>query len=435
MKPVTLPLRASPRPVCCQCSVILRQPGRRSFLCLAALKAPAARRPRQHGRLARIPARGIAVAAGAEEPEPASETNMQLSGRIAALRAKLAGIEEHIESIKSSPKVEPEETVLDALDGLETVARQAIAIQSRKPPPSKANIRESSAGAILSMGREEEDRSFARQTGQTPSSSNELPSPSYLSHLATDLLKDPKVFISPNILSAYIHLQRLLGCPRAIPEMLYLYAHKPVPELGSSPPKFSKPSPKAAKQAVPEDLADAALTAAIEAKDMPLALDVIDETYCTPAWRRRRFLTKWGVPSAIVGLMPLAIWLIAEETALYSNFIDPETFKLYSFLGISTYILCTGTLGFIALTTYNDNHFRVVWRPGMSLIDRYLREDERAALDRVACAWGFKEEWRWGDEEGEEWEGLKQWCLLRGMILDKPDLLPGQNATWDRKRL
>jgi len=151
-------------------------------------------------------------------------------------------------------------------------------------------------------------------------------------------------------------------------------------------------------------------------------------SYCAPAWQRHRILTKMGVPGLIAGITPLAIYMIAQELSVYSNYIDPWTFKLYSILGISTYVLCTGTLGFVALTTYNDNHDRVVWRPGVPLLDRYLREDERAAMDRIAGAWGFKEVWRRGDEEGEDWEGLRELILLRGMILDKPDLMPGMNA-------
>ncbi|KAJ8107023.1 hypothetical protein OPT61_g9148 [Boeremia exigua] len=100
--------------------------------------------------------------------------------------------------------------------------------------------------------------------------------------------------------------------------------------------------------------------------------------------------------------------MIAQELSVYSGYIDPAIFKLYAFAGISTYVLCTGTLGFVALTTYNDDHDRVVWRPGVPLLDRYIRADERAALDRIACAWGFKELWKRGDEDGEEWEGLRQ---------------------------
>jgi hypothetical protein len=176
-------------------------------------------------------------------------------------------------------------------------------------------------------------------------------------------------------------------------------------------------------------LAHDALTAAIDAKDLSLALNVVDHTYRAPAWRRHRIITKLGTPGALVAIAPLALYMIAQELSVYSGYIDPFTYKIYAFAGMSTYALCTGTLGFVALTTYNDDHDRVVWRPGVPLLDRYLRADERAALDRIACAWGFKEEWKRGDEEGDDWEGLRQWILLRGMVLDKPDLLPGQNPS------
>lgn len=343
------------------------------------------------------------------------------------LKTKLAEVERHIAWIKSSNKVEPETATLEALVGLENVARHAIAIRSGKPPPQKIEIKQSSAGAILSLDREDDAPAVPQSPARTRSL-NELPSPQYISSLAMDLLKHPNVFISPAILGAYIRLQRLIGCPRAIPEILHLYANKPVPELGSSPPKFAKPSPKSAKQAIPADLAEQALGAAIEAKDMPLALDIVEVSYCTPAWRRHRMLTKLGLPGVLTAITPLAIYMLAQEASVYSGYIDPWTFKVYAFAGLSTYVLCTGTLGFVALTTHNDNHTRVVWRPGTPLLDRYVREDERAALDRIACAWGFKEEWRRGDEEGEEWEGLRELIALRGMVLDKPDLMPGMNA-------
>lgn len=276
------------------------------------------------------------------------------------------------------------------------------------------------------MGGEEEAKTEAKKSSKL-FGLDALPSPSYLSKLAEGLLKHEKVFLSPNILAIYIHIQRLLARPKTIPEALYLYANKPVPVEGSSPPKFSRPSPKSAKQAIPADLADAALTAAIDAKDLSLALDVVDHSYRAPAWRRHRIVTKLGLPGILTAITPLALYMIAQELSVYSGFIDPWTFKLYAFMGMSTYVMCTGTLGFVALTTYNDHHDRVVWRPGVPLLDRYLREDERAALDRIACAWGFKEVWRRGDEEGEDWEGLRQWILLRGMVLDKPDLMPGMN--------
>jgi hypothetical protein len=359
--------------------------------------------------------------------DTSEDGNLQTSDRIATLKSNLAQVEARIQEIYNSPKVEREAVILGAFEGLERIAQEAIAIRSRQPPLEKAPIRQSSAGAILSgLGGEEKATTEKRKISRILRL-DALPSPSYLSKLAEGLFKHEKVFLSPNVLAIYIHLQRLLARPKTIPEALYLYANKPVPVEGSSPPKFSRPSPKSAKQAVPADLADAALTAAIDAKDLSLALDVVDHTYRAPAWRRHLIFTKLGLPGVLVSITPLALYMIAQELSVYSGFIDPWTFKLYAFMGMSTYVLCTGTLGFVALTTYNDHHDRVVWRPGVPLLDRYLREDERAALDRIACAWGFKEVWRRGDEEGEDWEGLRQWILLRGMVLDKPDLMPGMN--------
>ncbi|KAF1970248.1 hypothetical protein BU23DRAFT_570845 [Bimuria novae-zelandiae CBS 107.79] len=432
MKPGMLPLRAQSRSVCQLCDFVLRQPSRRSFLAAAsAFRAPALRRQsaKQHAIAPRLPVRSAATARKLREQPAGVDNTQQWAERAAAVNRSMAHVERHMAWLKSSNKVEPEAATLEALEGLERIAHEAISIRSGKPPPRKMEIKQSSAGAILSMGREEEEAPVVQPTTTTRAPSiNELPSPRYISQLAMDLLKHPTIFISPQILGAYIRLQRLVGCPRTIPQILHLYANKPVPELGSSPPKFTNPSPKAAKQAIPADLAEEALGAAIEAKDMPLALDIIDVSYCAPAWRRHRIITKLGVPGFLATLTPLAIYIIAQEASVYSGYIDPTLFKTYTFLGVSTYVLCTGTLGFVALTTHNDHHTRVVWQPGTALLDRYLREDERAALDRIACAWGFKEEWRRGDEEGEEWEGLREWVSLRGMVLDKPDLMPGMNA-------
>jgi hypothetical protein len=343
------------------------------------------------------------------------------------LNKRLKQVEQAIQDVYNTPRVEPEETILQILKAIESIAKQAIAIRTGRSHSTRLNLRQSSAGAILSL---DADNASQSTVTKSPSpKSNELPSPNYLSQLASDLLKDPKVFISPAILSKYVELQTLLGRPRNIPEIFHLYANKPVPQLGSSPPKYSKPSPKGHKQAIPADIAEDALGAAIETKDLALALKIIDTTYTAPAWRSHKILTKIVPPATLAGVTPLALYMIAQELSVYSNFIDPWTFKLYAFAGLSTYVACTGTLGFVAMTTANDHHDRVVWRPGTPLLDRYIREDERAALDRIACAWGFKEMWKRGDEEGEDWEGLREWISLRGMVLDKPDLMPGMNTS------
>ena len=424
-------MRAQSRPVCQLCDYILQKPAsRRAFLSASSLRTPSIRR--QNARTTtltpRISVRGIATTPRtAAAIDTRDDGGLHTSDRIAALKSHLAQVEARIQEIFNSPKVEKEHVIMEAFEGLDSIAQEAIAIRARQPQLQKAAIRQSSAGVILSGLDGDETAETAKRKSSKMLGLDALPSPSYLSKLAERLLKHEKVFLSPNVLAIYIHLQRLLARPKTIPEALYLYANKPVPVEGSSPPKFSKPSPKSAKQVIPADLADEALTAAIDAKDLALALDVVDHTYRAPAWRRHRILTKMGLPGVLVGLTPLALYMIAQELSVYSGFIDPWTFKLYAFMGMSTYVLCTGTLGFVALTTYNDHHDRVVWRPGVPLLDRYIREDERAALDRIACAWGFKEVWRRGDEEGDDWEGLRQLVLLRGMVLDKPDLMPGMN--------
>ncbi|KAF2996657.1 hypothetical protein E8E13_003702 [Curvularia kusanoi] len=445
MKPGSMPMRVPARPVCQLCDFLLPQSvSRRAFLTTSTLKTPSLRRQTArttHAATPRIPARRIQTSwrnvERADFPESASTAGspQATSDSVAAVKERLAEVEAQIRALIDSNRAESEKTIYEILERIYDIAQSAIALRSRQPPPTKATIRQSSAGAILSgLGSDDTAPKAAAQTSRSssntntkPLSLNELPTPSYLSKLAEGLLKHPAVFIGPSVLKIYVDLQRLLNRPHAIPEILYLYAHKPVPQEGSSPPKLTPPNPKSANQAIPADIADAALTAAIAAKDMPLALAVIDHTYRTPAWIRHRTLTKLGLPSALAAMAPLAIYMIAQELSVYSGFIDPFIFKTYAFAGISTYVLCTGTLGFVALTTFNDDHNRVVWRPGVPLLDRYKRQDERAALDRIACAWGFKEAWKWGSEEGEEWEGFRQLCLLRGMVLDKSDLLPGMN--------
>jgi hypothetical protein len=67
----------------------------------------------------------------------------------------------------------------------------------------------------------------------------------------------------------------------------------------------------------------------------------------------------------------------------------------------------------------------VTWVGGMPLRERWLREEERAALDKVAIAWGFKEEWKRGMETGLEWESLREFIGRRGMVLDASNLMQG----------
>ncbi|KAF2471918.1 uncharacterized protein BDR25DRAFT_302757 [Lindgomyces ingoldianus] len=422
--------------MCQLCDYILQQPTyQRRFLATSTFKAPSLRRqlPRHHGVFPTISARRSTTASRAtlqaQELEPERPEITKAESK--SLSARLQKVERFISSILESPKIEEgDQKAVFALGELQSIAEIAIDIRLRQLQKGrKLNSKASSAAALLSL---ENGNSTGNLNGKSVKIStsplpNDLPSPTHLQQLAETLLRNEKVFVSPALLSEYVDLVRILQRPRSLPAIFRLYANKPIPIAGTCPPRFSKPSPNAAKQAVPKEIAERALSAAIASKDLVLALDVVDTTFCAPAWTRHKIVTKAIPPTALAAFLPLVLWVVAQEMSFYSGYIDPWSFKMYSWAGLLTYVSCTGTLGFVAFTTANDHFDRVVWRPGMPLRDRWLREEERAALDRIAGAWGFKETWRRGDEEGEEWEGLREFISLRGMWLDKPDLLEGMN--------
>ena len=248
---------------------------------------------------------------------------------------------------------------------------------------------------------------------------------STISEIAYNLLRDPRVFITPLMLQTYVLTQALLGKPEYLPEIFHLYATKPIPNPGTNPVTYRQPSPRSPKNAVPLELSDAALDAAIAKKDLPLALSVIDTTVAAPAFRVNKVLRKASVPLIALGVAPACAYACATAIANYQNTYDVNIAITLAMAGMLAYIGTLGTVGFVAVTTSNDQMERVVWQPGLRLRDRWLREDERLYFDRVALAWGFKEKWRRGEEQGEDWEALREFIGRRQMVLDKTDLMDG----------
>ncbi|KAL4809485.1 hypothetical protein BDV18DRAFT_132173 [Aspergillus unguis] len=243
--------------------------------------------------------------------------------------------------------------------------------------------------------------------------------------IAHDLLKDEKIFISPEALTLYVKIHALCKRPEFFPEIFHLYANKPIPEANSSPVKFLKPNPKSINSAVPVDAAYIALDAAIEQRDLSLVLAIIDNTFCTPAFHRAKFFKKAAAPLGLLTVTPLGCYAAASFAASFQNTMEPGTATAIAFAATLAYVGGTSSVGLLAIVTANDHMERVVWTPGVPLRERWLREEERAALDRVALAWGFKDIYMRGEEEGEEWESLKEFIGMRGMILDKTDLMAG----------
>lgn len=246
-----------------------------------------------------------------------------------------------------------------------------------------------------------------------------------ISSTAYSIVTDPKVFITPALLATYIYTQSVLGRPESFPQIFDLYACKPIPQPGRLPIKYKDANPKRASSAVPLVLARTALTAAIEAKDLPLCLSIIDISVCTTAYKRSKFLRHALLPSSGLALAPAAAYVLAAQLAQYQFSMDHQLATNMAFAGILAYVGFTATIGFVAIATANDQMNRITWAIGTPLRERWLREEERAMVDRVAGAWGFQDENKRGEEEGEEWEALREWVLMRGMVLDNPELMEG----------
>ena len=246
-----------------------------------------------------------------------------------------------------------------------------------------------------------------------------------ISSTAYSIVTDPRVFITSGILATYIHTQSLLGRPQSFPYILDLYASKRIPQPGRVPIEYKDANPNRASSAVPLVVAHTALKAAIAAKDLPLCLSIIDISVCTSAYRRNKILRHALMPFSGLALAPAAAYVLAAHLAQYQHSMDHQVATNTAFVGILAYIGFTTMIGFVAITTANDQMDRITWATGIPLRERWSREDERALVDQVAGAWGFQDETKRGEEEGGDWEALREWALMRGMVLDKPELMTG----------
>lgn len=246
-----------------------------------------------------------------------------------------------------------------------------------------------------------------------------------LSDLAFSIITHPPVFITPKMLDLYVHIQAALKRPETFPQAFNLYANKPVPEEGSSPIRYLSPNPNKVANAIPQNVADLALQTAIEAKQLVVAMDIVEFSYATKAFRRAKFVRKGLLPTTGVAVFPIAAYSVASQLALLQTTMETNMATNVAFAGILAYVGFTGTLGIVALTTANDQMDRVTWTLGIPLRQRWIREEERAAIDRIAGAWGFREVWRRGEEEGEEWDALREWIGMKGMVLDRTSLMEG----------
>lgn len=243
---------------------------------------------------------------------------------------------------------------------------------------------------------------------------------------AEEIVRHPTVFITAAVLKAYVDIQTLLHQPSSFPDVFELYASKPIPKVnGDGGVSFSQPSPNSLNTAIDPKTANKALTAAITARNLSLSLSIITSSFAKASFARAKILRQGAVPGAGLAIAPLVAYSLSLQFSAWQSMLDPAQATTMAFAGIMTYLGAVGTVGYVAITTSNDQMDRVTWAQGLPLWERWVREEERAALDRVAGAWGFKNRERRGDEEGEDWEALREWVGRRGMVLDRVELMDG----------
>ncbi|KAH6845260.1 hypothetical protein B0I37DRAFT_180472 [Chaetomium sp. MPI-CAGE-AT-0009] len=248
-----------------------------------------------------------------------------------------------------------------------------------------------------------------------------------ISDAAYTIVTHKTVVITRAILAEYVQLEKRLGRSKNLPQVLDLYASKPKPKLVSNSIQYVERNPNKAESAVDTAVADMALDAAIENKDLGAAIGILETTYASKAFRRSKLIKKALVPGLAVIGTPVGIYYGATQLAHLQHALEPKVATGFAFAGAICYVGFTATIGMVAHFTANDEMKRVTWALGTPLRHRWLYEEERAALDKIACSFGFSEEHRYGEEEGEEFLWLREYILSRSMILDAVDLMPGMN--------
>ncbi|EPE02272.1 hypothetical protein F503_08584 [Ophiostoma piceae UAMH 11346] len=250
----------------------------------------------------------------------------------------------------------------------------------------------------------------------------------FISDAAFAIVDDKRVFLTASLLEQYVQIQARLGRPNSLPRILEAYASRPAPRNSKGTIAYKPQNPKDVRSSVAPEVADAALDTALVAKSLDAAVGVVEWTYAAPAFVRYKLLRRGLLPGFVVVGVPMATYILASQLATYQQTMDTATATGMSFAAILAYIGFTGTIGVVANATANDQMRRVTWAPGTPLRERWLREEERDALDKVACAFGFREAHRYGEEEGAEFQALREYIMSKGMLMDQVELMEGMSS-------
>ena len=329
--------------------------------------------------------------------------------------------------VLDSPRVPDAQAVIRALSICKDLAT-GLKDKERLPSPAKAGEKSADNGPspapdLLFAEDEQSSSSRIHKTTVASTRSNQKQAGQEISDVAFTIVKDPKVFITLDILRLYVSIQILLQRPATLPEVFHLYAHKPAPNPDTSPVTYRPARPDVPNAAIPVDVAGAALDAAMDAQDMNLSLDVLERTVGQPAFRRRKVFVYLAAPGAGLAFIPYGFWNLGTWLAQYQNTMPPWEARNYLFLGLTTWFYLLMGFGGMAALGRNSRIDRVTWEEGTLFHIRWMREEERWFLDRIANHWGFKDRRRRGEEEGPEWEALRDYCGMRAMVLDAAHLM------------
>lgn len=316
-------------------------------------------------------------------------------------------------AISSAPS---EEEVLQALSECYALAE---VLASDQPPIAPTTTTSGAASALLSL-----DEAPVKKSSSPKPTAAMQQMIDQLSKVTFEVIKRPTVFISPSVLELYVKIQATLTKPESLPEAFYMYANKPAPQKRTSL-RYAEQNPNKVSNAVLTPTANLALQTAMDSRQLQVAMDIVESTFGTLAFRRSKFVRRGLVPAAGVVALPLAAYTLATHLAHLQTAMDASMATNVAFAGIMAYTVFTGTIGIVAITTANDQMDRVTWAPGIPLRERWIREEERLAIDKIAGAWGFRENWRRGEEEGADWDALREWIGGKGMMLDRVDLMEG----------
>lgn len=248
-----------------------------------------------------------------------------------------------------------------------------------------------------------------------------------ISKAAYEIASNPNVVLTPSILELYVDVQSSLGRPGTIPEVFSLFGSKPLPRKSGGAVTYKKQNPNRSAAAIELDLADKALNAAVAAKDLDAAIGIVETCYAGRPFVKQKLMRTLSLPALLAVPTPFAVYAISQRFASLHYNIDPITMTKVTFALGMAYVVFTSSLGLIAKATVMDHMVRVTWAPGIPLRERWLREEERAALDKIAMSWGFKETWRHGEEGGTDWACLREYIGQKGMVLDRIDFMEGMN--------